>query len=418
MTLESFIAWETDHAATLGTLKKHRQLRNRICETVLNPSLEQLTRYELRAIVYNDSFSPNQQRQIASFLRSYLRWAFRMGLVTTDNSSWVPSVTARTHPVRYGPQPLPIPSELTQFHKWLQHQPLSRSTVSQRINHLRYLVAEYKSNPAKLTSNEVNSFFSARWGTKSKNYLSAIRSSFKVFYLWAFNEGDCPDGLLIANDLPRITRSQPRPHPAPTKLVLAGFEIATLPERLLLLLGSTGGLRRSEIAKVHPRDLSGKWLRVTGKGNKTRRIPIRNDVLATMKELERQQGRDSYYFPGAHGPGTHIHSATIGKWARRLLNELASTHSLRHLAATTWQHNNISLRVIQELLGHASVSTTQIYTDVTDSDLIDAVENNPTLTPQQSLEPQTTVTVDLNTVTIDEANAILQAAIRLATTAA
>jgi integrase len=116
------------------------------------------------------------------------------------------------------------------------------------------------------------------------------------------------------------------------------------------------GIRRSELLTLRwdGVDFAGKGARVIGKGNKERIVPLLPEVLAVLETRVRDVGR---VFPGCH-PDTITHRF------RRLARTCGFScrlHDLRHSAATYMLASGTPINVVQAILGHASVSTTQIY---------------------------------------------------------
>ena len=145
---------------------------------------------------------------------------------------------------------------------------------------------------------------------------------------------------------------------------------------LILLYGA--GLRISEALGLNRGDVPlGDWLTITGKGNKTREVPL----LAAANEAV-----DDYLAacPFDGGPSAPLFVSSRGgalgpRAVQRLVEDLrvrldlpvhVTPHALRHAFATHLLSNGGDLRAIQELLGHASLSTTQYYTQVDESYLI------------------------------------------------
>lgn len=144
----------------------------------------------------------------------------------------------------------------------------------------------------------------------------------------------------------------------------------------ILELFYASGLRLSEIcnARLETLDLDGHFLRVTGKGNKTRLVPVGGRALEALKKYlsgERpklvSKKTSSHIFLSVRG------GALSPDRVRQIVKERAKNcgidqniypHLLRHSFATHLLENGADLRVIQELLGHADISTTQIYTHV------------------------------------------------------
>lgn len=151
---------------------------------------------------------------------------------------------------------------------------------------------------------------------------------------------------------------------------------------LTLLYGS--GLRISEALGLSGADLAGPSdtvLRVIGKGGKTRVVPVLPVALKAVAEYRKlcpyHLGPDGPLFRGARGGP--LNPAILQREMARLRSALnlpdsATPHALRHSFATHLLGRGGDLRTIQELLGHASLSTTQIYTGVDTARLLDIYE--------------------------------------------
>ncbi|HEY4987011.1 MAG TPA: tyrosine-type recombinase/integrase, partial [Bradyrhizobium sp.] len=142
---------------------------------------------------------------------------------------------------------------------------------------------------------------------------------------------------------------------------------------MALLYGS--GLRISEALGLIRRDVplpgQGDTLIVTGKGNKTRMVPVLRTVLDLIQDYvamcPHHLAQDAPIFVGARsGPlSPRIIQLTMERMRGALgLPDSATPHALRHSFATHLLSRGGDLRAIQELLGHASLSTTQIYTGI------------------------------------------------------
>lgn len=151
---------------------------------------------------------------------------------------------------------------------------------------------------------------------------------------------------------------------------------------LTLLYGC--GLRISEALGLSGGDLAGTdatVLRITGKGGKTRLVPVLPVALQAVLEYRRlcpwHLGADDPLFRGARGGP--LNPAIIQREMARLrsalnLPDTATPHALRHSFATHLLGRGGDLRTIQELLGHASLSTTQVYTGVDAARLLEVYE--------------------------------------------
>ena len=196
----------------------------------------------------------------------------------------------------------------------------------------------------------------------------------------------------VAMRAPKQPKSLPRPLTAADarKAVSAGEQLAEQPwiaarnaAVLTLLYGC--GLRISEALALAADDLADEsagggatMLRVTGKGGKTRLVPVLPAVLRAVAEYRRlcphHLEAGEALFRGARGGP--LRPEIVQREMVRLrsalgLPETATPHALRHSFATHLLAGGGDLRTIQELLGHASLSTTQIYTGVDTARLLD-----------------------------------------------
>jgi integrase/recombinase XerC len=144
-----------------------------------------------------------------------------------------------------------------------------------------------------------------------------------------------------------------------------------------LRIGEALGLRGAEIGAIHA-----GTLRITGKGGKTRMVPVLPVVGQAAAEYQRlcpyHLDPEGPLFRGARGGP--LQPAIIQREMRKMrsalnLPETATPHALRHSFATHLLGRGGDLRAIQELLGHASLSTTQVYTAVDTSRLLEIYEN-------------------------------------------
>ena len=193
-----------------------------------------------------------------------------------------------------------------------------------------------------------------------------------------FHRGFDPTHILSIKS-PKFSNKLPRPlEPLEAKAVLSECEststeswvIARDSAVLILLYGC--GLRISEALEIRTKDIPlGNSMRVTGKGGKVRVVPVlkiaQNAVRHYVELCPFQLSANDEIFRGVRGkPLSPKIIQNKMKLVRNLLGLPASAtpHALRHSFATHLLSNGGDLRTIQELLGHASLSTTQIYTAV------------------------------------------------------
>ncbi len=212
--------------------------------------------------------------------------------------------------------------------------------------------------------------------------LSAIRGFLQ------FTGGDDARVPLLKG--PKVKRGLPRPVSPDEALALAGEIAETAREGwigardwavLLLLYGA--GLRIGEAMGLMGDVLPlGDTLRVTGKRGKTRIVPLLPQVRAAIEAYVAAcpypMARDETLFRGARGgplSAAIIRRAVQGARGRLGLSDRTTPHALRHSFATHLLGRGADLRSLQELLGHASLSSTQIYTQVDAAHLLDVYRN-------------------------------------------
>ena len=181
--------------------------------------------------------------------------------------------------------------------------------------------------------------------------------------------------------LPRVLR------PAELAALLDRIPASTaleLRDRALLELAYASGLRAEELVNLDVESLSfdAEEVRVEGKGGKTRIVPVGEPALrAITRYLERgrpalaTEPREPALFLSKSGRRLQTSDVRrrLGVWARAAaLQGGVSPHALRHSFATHLLDGGADLRAIQELLGHSSISTTQIYTRVESARLVSA----------------------------------------------
>jgi integrase/recombinase XerD len=216
-------------------------------------------------------------------------------------------------------------------------------------------------------------------------------AALRAFYRFLFGEGIIERDVAGLIDLPRQTRQLPDTlDRGQVEALLEAPDPETavgIRDRALLELLYAAGLRVSEALSLRRQDVSLEdgWVRVVGKGDRERLVPI-GDVAAAALRRYLDDVRPAWLAPGApRGRGRderrggtlfltprgapmgrmaawrQIRSAALGAG----LTGHVTPHTLRHSFATHLLEGGADLRVVQELLGHASITTTQLYTHLT-----------------------------------------------------
>jgi integrase/recombinase XerC len=201
--------------------------------------------------------------------------------------------------------------------------------------------------------------------------LSAIRS----FYRYLIREGAAGSNPAVGVQAPKAAKRLPHTLDADqmTQLLEARPENdLELRDKAMLELLYSSGLRLQELVSLDllSLDLADRTVRVLGKGNKQRIVPIGTQARAALKEWLQVRSalapvEEAAVFVGRNGErlGARAVQRRVERWARRRgLGVKAHPHLFRHSFATHLLESSGDLRGVQELLGHANISTTQIYT--------------------------------------------------------
>jgi integrase/recombinase XerC len=240
---------------------------------------------------------------------------------------------------------------------------------------------------AKLTAADLRAFLAYRRGDGLTNRSTARElSAIRNFLRFALGE----DATIPMLKGPRVPRSLPRPIDPEAVLALAGDAADSARDSwvgardwavLLLLYGC--GLRVSEATDLKGDVLPlGETLRVTGKRSKMRQVPllanVREAIEGYLELCPYPPAKGEPLFRGSRGGALSpalIRRAVQGARKRLGLPEKTTPHALRHSFATHLMAGGADLRSLQELLGHASLSSTQIYTAVDTAMLLDEYLN-------------------------------------------
>jgi site-specific recombinase XerD len=249
--------------------------------------------------------------------------------------------------------------ELDDYYAWLRSAHTSPGTIKLHSYHLRRFATLHPHPYAVKRDDLIDYLGSGDW---SAGYQRSIRTTLKAFYGWAREEKRIRKNP--TKKLHKIAVPPGVPRPASEEDVAAGLEIADERVRLMIRLAAQAGLRCCEIAVVHTddliRDLVGWSLAAHGKGDKTRIVPLNPGLAADLLGMP-----EGYVFVGQIDG--HLSAAYVSKLISRALPEGVTAHPMRHrFASVAYEGTGGDIRAVQELLGHASVATTQIYTKVPD----------------------------------------------------
>lgn len=157
----------------------------------------------------------------------------------------------------------------------------------------------------------------------------------------------------------------------------------------ILTLFLNCGLRLSELVGINIQDIKGDTLAVIGKGNKERSVHLNKSCLNAISNYLKDRPIDKL-------KGDNRNALFISRKYKRISNRMVeilvkeyvikagldprkyTPHKLRHTAATLMhKYGNVDIRTLQQVLGHESIATTQIYTHIDNDDVKSAIDNNP-----------------------------------------
>lgn len=252
---------------------------------------------------------------------------------------------------------------------------LALNTIAAYERDIKSFLQFFGLSASKITRQNVNSYI---YLLKEKKYkatsIARKIASIKGFYRWA-----CFNGFLKSNPAEYLEQQK-----LPKKLpkVLSVEEINSIlaqdldiVQKVIVELLYGCGLRVSELAQISPSniDIPAKYLRCFGKGAKERIVPLNRHAIAALEEYLplREYVINAYNLDTnrllLHDNGKEYTRQDIWYFIRKegeKLNRTISPHTLRHTFATHLLENGADLRVVQELLGHSDVATTQLYTHI------------------------------------------------------
>lgn len=235
---------------------------------------------------------------------------------------------------------------------------LAEATIHIRRHKLEAIDAEY--GLATATTEQIEGFLDRRHISAKTRYCWI--SHLSCFYRWAIDHGHLDRDPTVRVTRPKTKVNLPRPI-ATDDLVLA-LEMANPMMRAWLLLGSLAGLRCAEVAHLTVADLlwDDRLIHVVGKGDKPRLVPMHDEVAKALHSMPLPSRGPVFRRPRG-GPFPAAQVSREGSLYFQGLGIGATMHQLRHWFGTQSYRACRDLRVVQEMMGHASPTTTAIYAD-------------------------------------------------------
>ena len=246
----------------------------------------------------------------------------------------------------------------------------SDKTLTAYLTHNKKFLEYVKKRPEDATQDDVKSYLAHLIYNRkvSPKSVALVKAALKFYYDEFLNKG------IVKIKTPKADKHLP--------VVLSREEVKRLigsakspKSRLIIMLLYASGLRLSECLKMGQKDLELDqkmgWVRA-GKGNKDRMIILSDSLISTLKGYVADKPASGYLFSNKAGASLTPRNVQkiVGRAALRAgINKKVSPHTLRHSFATHLLESGTDIRKIQELLGHANLQTTQIYTKVSTEEL-------------------------------------------------
>jgi integrase/recombinase XerD len=267
---------------------------------------------------------------------------------------------------------------------WLEDG-LARNTLESYRRDLRQFAVWLKRSSGKSLADahhgDIQAYLGHQFARKARATSAArLLSSLKRLYRYLVRNGNISADPTLKIDAPALPRGLPQSlTEADVENLLGAPDVDTalgLRDRAMLELLYASGLRVSELVTLKAAQVSRDMgvVRVMGKGSKERMVPVGEEALAWLKRylgesrpalLSGKPCDDLFVTSRAEAMTRQAFWYLIKRYAARAaLGKAVSPHTLRHAFATHLLNHGADLRVVQLLLGHSDISTTQIYTHV------------------------------------------------------
>lgn len=243
----------------------------------------------------------------------------------------------------------------SEYEMWLRRRGLSSKTIEQRVRFCR-LASREIGDLATVSAVDVLGWLTGFDGWTRRGYEAGLRSVFDFLT----RTGRRSDHPLRGDDVKRAPTPDLNPKPLSPAEEAAVLLTAQGDLFAYLLLGFRMGFRAHEIAKIHGHDVTQRLTHVVGKGSKSAYIPTHPDVW----ELAQAYPRDGYWFPSKYKRRDYVSAQRVGVVVGRHFTQHGiegSIHRTRATFGTTLARNGTPLHVVQKLMRHSSLSSTQHY---------------------------------------------------------
>lgn len=265
---------------------------------------------------------------------------------------------------------------------WQVAQRISRRTFEERLRVIRLLHAETGIQPIRIDALNIVEWLADHDDDWSDSTACTYTSYLTAWFKWLQLTDRRIDNPMVKVGTPRAPDREPRPVSDADVVTLLRARMWTSTRRMILL-ALLAGLRVHEIAKIRGEDVdfNTRMLWVKGKGKRLKSVPLHPILIEIASEMPSA----GWWFPMRGQESEHMLSKSVSDVIGRTMRRAGvrgTPHCLRHWYASTMLANGVDIRVVQELLRHKSLATTQIYTKVPDGRRHEAIA---TLDPWRAL---------------------------------
>lgn len=256
-----------------------------------------------------------------------------------------------------------------------QYSPLTAKNYARDIQHLFRAAGAIALG--ELKSHQIRRFIAQLHGSGlGGKSLARMLSAWRGFYVYLMRENRCSNNPCVGLRAPKSPRNLPHtlsPDEAVRMVELpADGDVLTLRDKAMFELLYSSGLRLAELVSLNPDalDFADAAVRVTGKGNKTRIVPLGSHAIAALQQwlavrasLSKEDEPALFINRNGGRLGARSVQLRMKEWGvKQGITSSVHPHLLRHSFASHVLQSSGDLRAVQEMLGHASISTTQVYT--------------------------------------------------------
>lgn len=255
---------------------------------------------------------------------------------------------------------------LDEYADWMRAQDASGSTIAQRVKFAKSRLTRW--GTFDLTAAEIAEWLDQYEGRSRNTYRAHLNNLYAWLMEAGYVEADPTAGLQ------RVPTPRPRPRPLSESELDAVLVRATGHLRAWLLLAYLAGLRAHEIAKFRGEDIDRDRITVLGKGRQLAVLPTHDDLWTLAQEYP----RTGWWFPSCRSASGHIKADTVSGRTRDLFVSLdmpGAIHRVRATYGTSLLRGGANLRVVQDLMRHRSLASTEHYLLASEDELTAAIRS-------------------------------------------